>query len=166
MELIIGLITAIAALIGTVWGIVKYYDKKRTKQEAEAKAREDKHDQMLESMATELKCITRDNTLQHDAIDQLRQEVTSLNENIDTMQQQIDENEMDRLRCDIISCVNKLQNGFTMSQADFEHIHHCYDKYIQRGGNSYIESCMEYVVEYEEECRRNGIGIGFDSQPE
>ena len=166
MELIIGLITAIATLIGVVWGIVKYYDKKRTKQEAEAKAREDKHDQMLESMATELKCITRDNTLQHNAIDQLRQEVTSLNENIDTMQQQIDENEMDRLRCDIISCVNKLQNGFTMSQADFEHIHHCYDKYVGKGGNSYIESCMEYVVEYEEECRRNGIGIGFDSQPE
>ena len=121
---------------------------------------------MLGSIAQKLERITQDNALQHNAIEELQQEVTSLNENIDTMQQQIDENEMDRLRCDIISCVNKLQNGFTMSQADFEHIHHCYDKYISRGGNSYIESCMEYVVEYEEECRRNGIGVGFDSQPE
>lgn len=166
MELIIGLISALAALIGTVWGIVKYYDVKRTKQETEAQAREQKHDEMLGSIAQKLERITQDNALQHNAIEELQQEVTSLNENIDTMQQQIDENEMDRLRCDIISCVNKLQNGFTMSQADFEHIHHCYDKYISRGGNSYIESCMEYVVEYEEECRRNGIGVGFDSQPE
>lgn len=166
MELIIGLIGAVTTLVGTVWGIVKYYDVKRTKQEADAQAREQKHDEMLASMVEELKCITRDNTLQHEAIEELRQELTSVGEDIDVMQQQINENEMDRLRCDIISCVNKLQNGFTMSQADFEHIHHCYDKYIGRGGNSYIRSCMEYVVEYEEECRRNGIGIGFDSQPE
>ena len=166
MELIIGLITALATLIGVVWGIVKYYDIKRTKQETEAQAREQKHDEMLAEVAKELKSITHDNSLQHAAIEGLRQDVTTLNSNIDDMQQQIDENEMDRLRCDIISCVNKLQNGFTMSQADFEHIHHCYDKYVGKGGNSYIESCMEYVVEYEEECRRNGIGVGFDSQSE
>lgn len=166
MELIISLILAVSTLIGTVWGIVKYYDVKRTKQEQEQHARENARDELLSSIATELKGIKEDNALQHNNISELQADVTSLHTSIETMQQQIDENEMDRLRCDIISCVNKLQNGFTMSQADFEHIHHCYDKYISRNGNSYIESCMAYVTEYEEECRRNGIGVGFDSQPE
>ena len=132
MELVIGLLGAVATLITTVWGIVKYYDVKHTKAEAEAKKEQNERSTILVTLVTK----------------------------IDGLQKQIDENEMDRLRTDIINCVNKLQNGYTVSSDYLEHIHHAYDKYISKGGNSYIEDCMDYVRAYEEECRRNGI-IGF-----
>jgi uncharacterized protein YpuA (DUF1002 family) len=134
MELIIGLIGALATLIGTVWGIVKYYDVKRTKAEAEAKTKQDARDTVLDTILKTL----------------------------GNLQMQVTENEMDRLRTDIINCANKLQNGYTVTSDYLEHIHHAYDKYIAGGGNSYIEDCMAYVRAYEEECRRNGI-IGFSN---
>lgn len=132
MELIIGLIGACATLIGTVWGIVKYYDVKRTKAEATAKQEQNERAAILGTILGKL----------------------------DKLQEQVEENEMDRLRTDIINCANKLQNGYTVTSDYLEHIHHAYDKYIARGGNSYIEDCMAFVRSYEEECRRNGI-IGF-----
>lgn len=163
LELIISLIVAISTLIGTVWGIVKYYDVKRTKQEAEKIRKEEERDNILKNVVTQLTAISLDNAAQHRNIEIVQEEIGKINLQTQNIQEQIDENEMDRLRSDIINCVNKLQNGLTMSQADFEHIHHCFDKYINRGGNSYIQSCMDYVIEYEEECRRNGVGVGFDT---
>ena len=163
LELIISLIVAISTLIGTVWGIVKYYDVKRTKQEAEKIRKEEERDNILKNVVTQLTAISLDNAAQHRNIEIVQEEIGKINLQAQNIQEQIDENEMDRLRSDIINCVNKLQNGLTMSQADFEHIHHCFDKYINRGGNSYIQSCMDYVIEYEEECRRNGVGVGFDT---
>jgi|GEM_PF-2805097 len=134
MELIIGLVGATATLIGTVWGIVKYYDVKRTKAEKEAKKEQDEKNAILDNILKKLELLNK----------------------------QVDENEMDRLRTDIINCVNKLQNGYIASSDYLEHIHHAYDKYTSKGGNSYIEDCMDYVRSYEEECRRNGV-IGFDN---
>ena len=163
LELIISLILAASTLIGTVWGIVKYYDVKRTKKETEAVQREEERDKVLKTVAEQLKTIALDNAAQHRNIEIVQEEIRKINLQIQNIQEQIDENEMDRLRSDIINCVNKLQNGLTMSQADFEHIHHCFDKYISKGGNSYIQSCMDYVIDYEEECRRNGVGVGFDT---
>lgn len=163
LELIISLILAASTLIGTVWGIVKYYDVKRTKKETEAVQREEERDKILKTVAEQLKTIALDNAAQHRNIEIVQEEIVKINLQIQNIQEQIDENEMDRLRSDIINCVNKLQNGLTMSQADFEHIHHCFDKYISKGGNSYIQSCMDYVIDYEEECRRNGVRVGFDT---
>ena len=167
MEIVISLILAASTLIGTIWGIVKYYDIKQTKkeqalkakEEAEKKQQDEKLTKALNAISKDLADIKDDNAHQHAEISTLQTEVRAV-------KKQMDEDEMDRLRSDIIDCVNKLQNGFIMSQADFEHIHHSYDKYVSRNGNSYIASCMEYVTDYEEECRRNGIGVGFDANPQ
>lgn len=153
---------AIATLIGTVWGIVKYYDVKRTKTEAENTRKEEERNNLFKEMVQKLEKIDADNNSQHEHLGLIQHKVDEMQTKVENIQVQIDENEMDRLRSDIINGVNKLQNGLTMSQADFEHIHHCYDKYTSKGGNSYIESCMDYVTEYEEECRRNGVGVGYD----
>ena len=169
LELIISLIVAITGLIGTVWGIVKYYDKKNSKRQAQEQQEKQKLNATLETISGKLENITEDNNKQHKEIGEIKESMTAVNERVDTLKQQIqntreeiNENEMDRLRSDIIDCVNRLQNGSIMSQADLEHIHHAYDKYKKRGGNSYIESCMHYVIEYEDECRRNGIDMDFN----
>lgn len=180
MEWIVGLISAIAALIGAVWGIVKYYDSKSAKEqekreelEAERHAaledREAHRDHILEDIAETLVILSEDNQHQKEEITSLQSRLSSMHEQIesitakqDGIQESIEENEMDRLRSEIINCVNKLRNGFEMSQVDLEHIHHCYDKYRARGGNSYIKACMEYVFEYERECREAGV-IGFEN---
>ena len=176
MEWIVGLISAITALIGAVWGVVKYYDIKRTKEqekreEAEEsrrkslEEREARRDELLTKIVSSLGALSEDSQTQKEDIAFLHSRFDFMHDQIEQMTQTIEENEMDRLRCDIISCVNKLRNGFEMSQVDLEHIHHCYDKYRARGGNSYIESCMEYVFEYERECREAGV-IGFEDDSE
>lgn len=175
MELVISLIATVTALIGTVWGIIKYYDVKRVKERKESYAREEKlqkeKQEKEQALNNTLQCISKSleeinekNQHQYDELKVVQNDLSSVGEQIKEIKAQQQEDEMDRLRSDIIDCVNKLQNGLIMSQADFLHIHHAYDKYTKNHGNSYIEGCMEFVTQYEEECRKNGIGVSFDSE--
>ena len=176
MEWIVGLISAVTAFIGAIWGIVKYYDakgvkeqEKREKAEAERQRaieeRETRRDEIFNNIVGSLSALSEDSQDQKEEIAFLHARFDLMHDQIEQMSHTIEENEMDRLRSDIIDCVSKLRNGFEMSQVDLEHIHHCYDKYRAKGGNSYIESCMEYVFEYERECREAGV-IGFENGSE
>lgn len=164
MELIIGAISALGALIGAVWGIVKYYDQKRTKEQEKKEAREEERYNQLADIYKVAEKIHQGYEAQHKEIVKLQQDVSHIKEQIievntkiDQTQETMNENEMDRLRSDIINCVDKIENGFSISEADLLHIHHDYDKYSSNGGNSYIESCMDFVREYEQECREAGL---------
>lgn len=154
VEWIIGAITAAAGLIGTVWGIVKYYDQKRVNEKNEQNEREDRREKLLTETLEGLNSVHTTMSGQALKVDSLVSVLSNIDTKLEEMQEQIDTNEMDRLRHVIIEGMLNLQNGLEVSQVYLEHIHHCYDKYKNCGGNSYIDSCMANIVEYEEECRR------------
>lgn len=160
VELFISLIVALTGLIGCVWGIVKYYDVKRTKKEAEEqrikneqeqlkRAKENERDEKLELILNSVQSLQEYNLYQEEEIQSLQDQFLNMQLHLEETRETIDANEMDRLRSDIINCVNRIHNGYAVSQAELEHIHHCYDKYSSRGGNSYIQNCMTVVTQYE-----------------
>ena len=170
MELLIGLggFGGLATLIGAIWGIVRYYDKKKTERAKEQAKLEKERTELLQSMAQQLKEVVAVNKAQKEDIAAMHKDISKIQEQLKQVQKEaqdtrktIEENEMDRLRSDIILYQNQLENGMGLNQQALMHVHHCYDKYTSKGGNSYIEGCMDYIKEYERECREAGI-IGFD----
>lgn len=171
VELLIGLggFGGLATLIAAIWGIVRYYDKKKTDREQVLANQEKERTQLLQSMSKQLNEVVRTNkelrtevgTIQKD-VSELKKQLKAVQKEAQNTQKTIEENEMDRLRSDIILYQNQLENGMGLNQQALMHIHHCYDKYTSKGGNSYIEGCMEYIKEYERECREAGI-IGFEN---
>lgn len=129
-ELIISSIVALTSLIGAVWGIVRYYDQKRAN-----KAKED-----------------------HAEIVALRTALEAMADRLENMEMRMMNNELDRLRSDIINFETQLRNGFAMSEGDFSHIHHSYDKYHAAHGNSYIDGVMADIIEMEHEYRAAIMG--------
>jgi hypothetical protein len=172
VELLIALggFSGLATLIGAVWGIVRYYDKKKTERDTQQQLRDAERDKLLKDILIQLNTNSLTNESQKHEIAEMRKDIKKVHEQLDKVQAEaqdtrriIEENEMDRLRSDIILYQNQLENGLSLNQAALEHVHHCYDKYHAKGGNSYIDGCMESIKEYERECRENGI-IGFDNQ--
>ena len=170
MEILIGLggFTGLAALIGAIWAVVKYYDKKKTAREDQLKAREQERDELLRQLSNKLETVITINNEQKEDIEELHRSneaiqttLTDVQRHAQDTRKTIDENEMDRLRGEIINCQNQLENGSGITQQMLQHVHHCYDKYHSKGGNSYIDSCMETITDYERECREAGI-IGFE----
>lgn len=170
MELLIGLggFGGLAALIGAVWGIVRYYDKKKTEREQRQQELELERTKLLQSMSLQLAEVVAVNKAQKDDISAMHSDISKIQKQLKEVQKEaqdtrktIEENEMDRLRSDIILYQNQLENGMGLNQQALMHVHHCYDKYTSKGGNSYIESCMDYIRDYEKECREAGI-IGFE----
>lgn len=172
MELLIALggFSGLATLIGAVWGIVRYYDKKKVDRDTQQQARDAERDKLLKDILLQLNTNSLVNEAQKKDIAEMHKDIKKVHEQLDTVQAEaqdtrriIDKNEMDRLRSDIILYENQLENGLALNKNALEHVHHCYDKYHAAGGNSYIDGCMESIKEYERECRENGI-IGFDDQ--
>lgn len=158
----------LATLIAAIWGIVRYYDKKKTDRENEKAKQEREHIKLLTEMSKQLnevissnKDLKADVGNMHKDVAELQVQVKAVQKEAQDTRKTIEENEMDRLRSDIILYQNQLENGMGLNQQALMHVHHCYDKYHAKGGNSYIDECMGYIKEYERECREAGI-IGFD----
>ena len=137
---IAGLITAITGLVGACWAIVKYYDSKKQKR----------HDQIVQTLMEQNS--KQDEVLKEtcEVIKDTRQQLADTQEQLRAMQQAMHDDELDKLRNDLINFACKLRNGFEMSSVDYEHIHTVYDKYILMGGNSYIQlDCFPYILECE-----------------
>ena len=114
--------------------------------------------------------IVTDNIKQQDDIHILKDQTSEIQFKLrdvqnttQILQKEIEENEVDRLRTEIIDIYNKLLNGYTLSSVEFEHVHHSYDKYKARGGNSYIKNCMDAIEEFEKDFREAGI-VGFTDE--
>ena len=170
MELLIGLggFGGLAALIGAIWGIVRYYDKKKDERERTQQKLEAERTKLLQSMSKQLNEVVEVNKAQKEDISAMHKDISEIQKQLKQVQKEaqdtrktIEENEMDRLRSDIILYQNQLENGLGLNQQALMHVHHCFDKYSSKGGNSYIEGCMDYIKEYERECREAGI-IGFE----
>ena len=68
---------------------------------------------------------------------------------IDNIQKEVDINERDRIRYEILQFSGSLRNGLQRTQNDFDHIEELYEKYHKKGWNSYIHSEMDFI----RECR-------------
>ena len=163
MEILIGLggFAGLAALISAIWAVVKYYDKKKTAREEQIKTREKQRDDLLKELSNKMETVIQINNEQKQEIEALHKTLNDVQKQAQDTRKTIDKNEMDRLRGEIINCQNQLENGSGITQQMLQHVHHCYDKYHNNGGNSYIDSCMGDILEYERECREAGI-IGFE----
>ena len=139
VELIIAVTGAITGVGGLIFGIVKWRDAKREKDEAKRK------------QTTEQVIVNKIDA----AIIPLRQTNAEQNERIARLEKKQDENERDRLRAEIMIAANKLHNGQRLTTVDYKHIEHVYTKYQELGGNSYIVEQMKYIREKEREYIRS-----------
>lgn len=158
----------LATLIAAIWGIVRYYDKKKTDRQIELTKQERLRTETLQTMSRQLEKVIDSNEALRDDVGNIHKDIAKLQNQLKAVEKEaqdtrktIEENEMDRLRSDIILYQNQLENGMGLNQQALMHVHHSYDKYHAKGGNSYIEDCMSYIREYERECREAGI-IGFE----
>lgn len=135
VEAIVAIIGAVTGAAGLIFGIIKWKDAKKERQQTQRK-------QTTEDIIS--KKIDA-------AIIPLRQTNAEQNERIKRLEEKQDENERDRLRAEIMIAANKLHNGQRLTTADYKHIEHVYTKYKELGGNSYIDEQMKYIREKEHE---------------
>ena len=79
--------------------------------------------------------------------------INALETKIDNIQKEVDINERDRIRYEILQFSGSLRNGLQRTQNDFDHIEEIYEKYQNKGWNSYIHSEMDFI----RECRNKKI---------
>ena len=81
--------------------------------------------------------------------EEIRKDITDIKGRIDAITDETKENELDRIRFEILSFASSLKNGYIPDEVEFRHIHHIYDKYTSNGGNSYVHTKMDYIEEME-----------------
>jgi hypothetical protein len=135
VELIGAISAAVIGIGGFIFGIVKWRDAKKEREQYKRK------------QTTEEIIVKKIDA----AILPLRQTNAEQNARITRLEEKQDENERDRLRAEIMIMANKLHNGQLITTADFKHIEHVYTKYKALGGNSYIDEQMIYIREKERE---------------
>ena len=56
---------------------------------------------------------------------------------------------LDEYRNQILQFASMLKNDYIPDEVEFQHIHEVYDKYLKKGGNSYIHQKMDYIERME-----------------
>lgn len=77
--------------------------------------------------------------------------ISELETKIDNIQKEVDINERDRIRYEILQFSGSLRNGLHRTENDYEHIEEIYAKYKGKGWNSYISSEIDFI----RKCRNN-----------
>lgn len=81
--------------------------------------------------------------------------INALEKKIDNIQKEVDINERDRIRYEILQFSGSLRNGLQRTETDYEHIEEIYEKYQKKGWNSYIHSEMDFI----RNCRNKIVDI-------
>lgn len=79
--------------------------------------------------------------------------ITDIKEDVEHLKKEVDTNELDRIRYEILQFSGSLRNGLKRSATDYQHIEDIFKKYKTKGGNSYIMHEMEYI----RECHDKGM---------
>ena len=80
-------------------------------------------------------------------------EITNINERINDLKEEQKQNELDRIRYEILQFSGSLRNGLKRTENDYQHIEEIFEKYEKKGGNSYIHSEMEFI----RDCRNKKV---------
>ena len=76
-----------------------------------------------------------------------------LDDKINKLKEEVDTNELDRIKYEILQFSGSLRNGLKRSETDYLHIETIFTKYKTKGGNTYIMHEMEYI----RECHDKGM---------
>ncbi len=74
-------------------------------------------------------------------------------ERIVSLETDVRNNELDRIRCEILQFSGSLRNGLNRNETDYKHIEDIYIKYVRLGGNSYIGHELDYIRHCHDEGR-------------
>lgn len=93
--------------------------------------------------------------------DEIVEGLSNMNKKLDSLYETIDENETDRLRCEILSFSASIRNGEVHDQEEYHQIIKANDKYhaiIEKRGfvNGVIDTNMAYILDnYKKHLERN-----------
>ena len=71
--------------------------------------------------------------------------IKAINDELNTLKKEVDANELDRIKYEILQFSGSLRNGLKRSETDYMHIEAIFTKYRSKGGNTYIMHEMEYI---------------------
>ena len=71
--------------------------------------------------------------------------ISKIDERLDRLEKNVDANELDRIKYEILQFSGSLRNGLNRSEVDYQHIEAVFTKYKNMGGNTYIMHEMEYI---------------------
>lgn len=79
--------------------------------------------------------------------------IKAIDDKVNTLKKEVDANELDRIKYEILQFSGSLRNGLKRSETDYMHIEAIFTKYRSKGGNTYIMHEMEYI----RECHDKGM---------
>ena len=79
--------------------------------------------------------------------------IKAIDEKVNNLKREVDQNELDRIKYEILQFSGSLRNGLKRSETDYLHIESIFTKYRGKGGNTYILHEMEYI----RECHDKGM---------
>lgn len=79
--------------------------------------------------------------------------IKDIDEKVNNLKEEVDANELDRIKYEILQFSGSLRNGLKRTEVDYRHIEAIFTKYKNKGGNSYILHEMEYI----RECHDKGM---------
>lgn len=79
--------------------------------------------------------------------------IKEVDNKINNLKHEVDINEMDRIKYEILQFSGSLRNGLKRTEVDYQHIELIFTKYKNKGGNTYIMHEMEYI----RECHDKGM---------
>lgn len=72
-------------------------------------------------------------------------EMCNIKKEIQDIKEEVNINERDRIRYEILQFSGSLRNGLERTENDYRHIEEIFEKYEQKGWNSYVHSEMEFI---------------------
>lgn len=79
--------------------------------------------------------------------------ISQLDDKIRELKKEVDANEIDRIKYEILQFSGSLRNGLNRTETDYQHIESIFTKYKNKGGNTYIMHEMQYI----RECHDKGM---------
>lgn len=79
--------------------------------------------------------------------------IKEIDDKVNTLKKEVDANELDRIKYEILQFSGSLRNGLKRTEVDYQHIETIFTKYKNKGGNTYIMHEMEYI----RECHDKGM---------
>lgn len=148
---VVGCISACIALIVTIvkplrTSVVNYFGRKANESKFNIE-----HKQLLSQMSqmtSELPALSQIPVL----IEQnkkMQNDIQSLIERVDTLQERVLVNESDRLKSELFACGNQCRRGMVLHPEEFDHIREVYKKYhedLSQNHSGTIE--FEYIYNY------------------
>lgn len=79
--------------------------------------------------------------------------IKEIDDKVNTLKKEVDANELDRIKYEILQFSGSLRNGLKRTEVDYQHIEAIFTKYKGKGGNTYIMHEMEFI----RECHDKGM---------